>query len=76
MPMLRLVMLELLSMFRGKAVGIAEAGERYRKGIAKSLGIPEEWVSEAPARHWVKGFVSAFVKPEYREEALRRMGER
>lgn len=48
--------------------------EDYRRGIAKAFGIPEEWVREDVAEKWALKFMLAFIKPEYQEKFLRKVG--
>lgn len=42
-----------------------EVAEKFRRGIAKALGVPPEEISEEKVYKWVTNWAKAFIKPEY-----------
>jgi len=44
---------------------LSELSEKFRRGIAKAIGIPPEYIREDRVRKWVEEWIKAWVKPEY-----------
>lgn len=44
---------------------LRELAEKFRRGIAKAIGVPPEYISEEKVYKWVVNWAKAWTKPEY-----------
>ncbi len=47
------------------AQSLKELEEKYRRGIARVLGVPPSAIKESIVEKWAKHWAKAFTKPEY-----------
>ena len=46
----------------------SEIAEKYKRGIAEALGVPESAINENMVKKWVTGWAGAMINPEYLKE--------